>query len=124
MILLLVLVIKEYLIMNMLIWNCRGALNPSFHSIICDLVQSHRPTIMILTETKVNGSKAKDIYDKLPFDGAFHANNFGFFFWWYLGSLVLNPSRIVFSLFHKIGNPLYCEGSLRKLLLVVICNLC
>lgn len=35
---------------------------------------------MILTETKVSGSKAKDIYDKLPFDGAFHANNFGFFF--------------------------------------------
>lgn len=34
---------------------------------------------MILTETKVSGSKAKDIYDKLPFDGAFHANNFVFF---------------------------------------------
>lgn len=30
MILLLVLVIKEYLIMNMLIWNCWGALNPYF----------------------------------------------------------------------------------------------
>ena len=123
MILLLVLVIKEYLIMNMLIWNCRGALNPSFHSIICDLVQSHRPAIMILTETKVSGSEAKDIYDKLPFDGAFHANKFGFV-WFYLGSLGLNPSRIVFSLFHKTGNPLYCEGSLRKLLLVVIYNLC
>ena len=78
MILLLVLVIKEYLIMNMLIWNCWGALNPSFHSIICDLVQSHRPTIMILTETKVSGSRANDIFDKLPFDEAFHVNKFGF----------------------------------------------
>ena len=33
---------------------------------------------MILIETKVSGSRAKDISDRLPFDGAFHANNFGF----------------------------------------------
>ena len=33
---------------------------------------------MILTETKVSGSRAKDISNRLPFDRAFHANNFGF----------------------------------------------
>ena len=57
---------------------CRVALNPSFHSIIYDLAQSHRPPIMILTETKVSGSRANDIFDKLPFDEAFHVNKFGF----------------------------------------------
>lgn len=33
---------------------------------------------MVITETKVSGLKAKEITDRLHFDGAIHANNFGF----------------------------------------------
>ena len=65
--------------MNIFIWNCRGALSPYFQSIIHDMVQTHHPTIMIIMETKVCGNRAKEISDRLSFDGAIHANNIGFF---------------------------------------------
>jgi len=42
--------------MNVLIWNCQGALNPSFQNIVNDMVHSHSPAIMIITETKTSGS--------------------------------------------------------------------
>ena len=63
--------------MNILIWNYRGALNPSFQSVIRDLVCPHSPAIMVITETKVGGDGAKGIVDRLPFDGATFANSIG-----------------------------------------------
>ena len=64
--------------MNIVIWNCRGAINPSFQSFINDMSQIHSPAIMVITETKVSGPRAKEIMDRLRFDGAIHANNYGF----------------------------------------------
>ena len=63
--------------MNIVSWNCLGALNPSFNNSARDLVQNLSPTILIITETKVNATRAKNITDRLPFDGAIHANNIG-----------------------------------------------
>lgn len=65
------------LIMNLLIRNCGGALNPNFHSIVNDMAHAHSPAIMILTKTKVGGKRAKSIVDRLPFDGAICANTIG-----------------------------------------------
>ena len=42
------------------------------------MVQTHHLAIMIITETKVCGNRAKKISDRLPFDGAIHAYNIGF----------------------------------------------
>lgn len=64
--------------MNIVIWNCRGALSPSFQIFVHNLVQMHSLAIMIITETKISGQRAKDITDRLHFDGAIHANNTGF----------------------------------------------
>lgn len=64
--------------MKIINWNCRGASNPSFHSFVHNMVQNHSPAIMIITETKISGQRAKDISDRLPFDRAIHANNIGF----------------------------------------------
>ena len=64
--------------MNIVIWNFQGALNPSFQSFLHSLVQTHHPAIMIITRTKTSGLKAKNITDRLQFDGAIHANNIGF----------------------------------------------
>ena len=64
--------------MNIVIWNFQGALNPSFQSFLHSLVQTHHPAIMIITKTKTSGLKAKNITDRLQFDGAIHANNIGF----------------------------------------------
>lgn len=63
--------------MDMLIWNCHGALQPTFSNIIVDLVRNHSLGIMILIETNACGHKAKKIADKLPFDGAIFANTIG-----------------------------------------------
>ena len=38
----------------------------------------HSLAIMIITETKISGQRAKDITDQLHFDGVIHANNIGF----------------------------------------------
>ena len=42
--------------MNILIWNCRGAMKPSFWSSIHDLSKFHSPGIVVVTETRISGS--------------------------------------------------------------------
>ena len=42
--------------MNVLIWNCWGVLSSYFQNIVNDMVHSHYPAIMIITETKTSGS--------------------------------------------------------------------
>ena len=63
--------------MNMLIWNCRGALNPNFHNLFSNLICKHYPAILVIMETKVSGNRAKSIADRLPMDGAILVNNIG-----------------------------------------------
>ena len=64
-------------IMNTLIWNCRGALSPIFCNNIKDMVRIHSPAIMIIMETKVCGDRARRIVDRLPMDEAIIANSIG-----------------------------------------------
>ena len=64
--------------MKIINWNCRGALSPFFQSFVHDMVQNQSPAIMIITETKISGQRAKDVSDRLPFDRAIHANNIRF----------------------------------------------
>ena len=42
-------------IMNILIWNCRGAMKPNFKKTVMDLVEWHRPSIFVITETRMDG---------------------------------------------------------------------
>lgn len=63
--------------MNIVSWNCRGALNPSFNNSVRDLVQAYYPAILIVSKTKVSGARAKVITERLPCDGAIHANYIG-----------------------------------------------
>ena len=58
--------------MNIIAWNCRGALKPSFQKHVRELIQNHDPIILVVIETKVKGERAREITDKLPFDGAIH----------------------------------------------------
>ena len=43
------------LLMNIIMWNCRGALNPNFRRSITELVNYHSPSLLIVTETRVGG---------------------------------------------------------------------
>ena len=52
--------------MNMLIWNFWGAINPTFCNVVSDMIHRQFPTIMIITETKVSGDKAKGLLIGIP----------------------------------------------------------
>ena len=60
----------QSIMMNIIIWNCRGALKPSFQSNVCDLVSIHDLAILIVMETRLGKDKTKEITDRLPFQGA------------------------------------------------------
>ncbi|KAL0012862.1 hypothetical protein SO802_007970 [Lithocarpus litseifolius] len=65
-------------IMNILIWNCRGAMKPQFRQTVLDLVAQHSPIVLVITETRLSGAKADEIIEGLPFDGAAVADTIGF----------------------------------------------
>lgn len=65
-------------LMNILVWNCRGASKPSFLKHISELVRIHNPAILIVMETRIGGEKAKEIIDRMPFDGAYHTETIGY----------------------------------------------
>ena len=69
---------NPFVIMNVLIWNCRGALKPSFRQTVLDIVNWHHPIIMVITETRLSGDRAKGILASLPFDGAVCSDTIGF----------------------------------------------
>ncbi|XP_050241299.1 uncharacterized protein LOC126690218 [Quercus robur] len=64
--------------MNIIIWNCRGALKPSFQKHVSELVRIHNPVMMVILETRVGGDRAKGIIDRLPFDGSVHTDTIGY----------------------------------------------
>lgn len=64
--------------LNILLWNCRGALNIDFKRRVLEMMVNHHPTIMVITETRVGGDKARRIIDDLPFDGFFVTDIIGY----------------------------------------------
>ena len=65
--------------MNIIIWNCKGALKPNFQAHVRDLVQNLNPTIFVVMETHLGGGgRAKEITNRLPFDGAIHTETIGY----------------------------------------------
>nr|XP_023875292.1 uncharacterized protein LOC111987785 [Quercus suber] len=65
-------------IMNILIWNCRGAKKPLFRKTVMDLVAWHSPIIMVITETRLSSARAIEIIETLPFDGVEVINTIGY----------------------------------------------
>ena len=66
------------IIMNIIVWNCRGVLKPNFQSHVRDLVRTHNPSILVVMETRVGGDRAKEIINRLPFDGFIYTDTLGF----------------------------------------------
>ena len=64
--------------MKIILWNCRRALNPHFHMVLTNLINTHSPSIVIVTKTKVGGERAKEITNRLPFDRALNADTIGY----------------------------------------------
>ena len=68
----------SYKTMNILIWNCRGAMKPQFRKTVMDLVDWHSPILMVITETRMSGARVDEIIEALPFDGYAVADTIGF----------------------------------------------
>ncbi|XP_030963921.1 uncharacterized protein LOC115985091 [Quercus lobata] len=64
--------------MNVIVWNCRGALKPSFKKHVRELVHNHNPAIFVVMETRIGGERAREITDRLPFDGFIHTKTIGY----------------------------------------------
>ena len=96
--------------MNVIIWNCRGALKPSFKIRVGELVRSHNPTILVVMETRVGGDRAREITDSLPFDGAFHTETIG-----YAGGLwvLWNADNVDVALLSSTEQEIHAEVKVR-----------
>ena len=92
--------------MNIIIWNCRGALKPSFKKRVGDLVQNHNPAILVVMETRVGGDRAREITNLLPFDGAIHTDTIG-----YAGGLwvLWNADRVEIALLSRTEQEIHAE---------------
>ena len=64
--------------MNILLWNCRGALNGDFKRRVFEMAVNHFPSIMVITETRVGDDRAAKIIEGLPFDGFFVIETIGY----------------------------------------------
>jgi len=65
-------------LMNIIVWNCKGTLKPSFLKHVSEPVHNHNPTILVVMETRIGGERAKEIANRMPFDGAFHTETIGY----------------------------------------------
>ena len=97
-------------IMNVIIWNCRGALKPSFRKRVTDLVQKYNPSILVVMESHVGGDRARQITNLLPFDGAFHIDSIG-----YAGGLwvLWNADRVELALLASTKQVVHAEVKVR-----------
>ncbi|XP_023881941.1 uncharacterized protein LOC136065446 [Quercus suber] len=101
----------HHFIMNIIAWNCRGALKPSFQEHIRDLVQNHDPAIMVVIETKVGRARAKESTDRLSFNGAICTETIG-----YAGGLWLlwNSNRVEVETFAYTEQETHAEVKVRS----------
>ena len=53
-------------------------MKPTFRKTVLDLVEWHQPVILVITETRIDGSRADDIIRRLPFDGAYSTETIGY----------------------------------------------
>ena len=63
---------------NILTWNCRGVLNPCFRRALLDLLHNTNPQVLILTETRLGGTRAMELARSYPFDGFLCTKTIGF----------------------------------------------
>ncbi|CAN0858065.1 hypothetical protein LINGRAHAP2_LOCUS7059 [Linum grandiflorum] len=52
-------------------WNCRGMGQPRAVQVLGELIQTHRPGIVILLETFANKSRMETIRRKVKMEGCF-----------------------------------------------------
>lgn len=65
-------------LMNILIWNCQGAVSHVFRRTLKQHLRDYNPSIACLLEPKVSGTQANDICFSLDFNEWLRVEAFGF----------------------------------------------
>ena len=63
--------------MNLLVLNCRGCGRPETVNEICNLIRSHRPAVVFLSETKCSDKRAQELRWEFSFNNAFAVKSEG-----------------------------------------------
>lgn len=64
--------------MNMLVWDCRGAGNKRFPGLIRDYIKMYNLCFLAVLEPRISGTRADNVINKLGFDGIARSNAIGF----------------------------------------------
>ncbi|KAI8020966.1 hypothetical protein LOK49_LG03G00982 [Camellia lanceoleosa] len=64
-------------LMKLLIWNCKGAGNKAFNCTMKELEKNHKPSIIVLMETKVELSSMGSFFNNLGFTASSHVDPVG-----------------------------------------------
>ena len=68
----------QFVVMNILMWNCRGALNLDLKRRIYEMAINHNLAIMVITKTRVDRDRAERIIADLPFNGFITTETIGY----------------------------------------------
>lgn len=97
--------------MNILAWNIRGAANADFRRAFNDLQRKFSPDIVILTETRLSGTRAQNILSTLGFENYIKVDAMGFSggIWvlWHPHIVTIEPMASSFQEIHcrvKVNN--------------------
>ena len=52
-------ILYHQLVMNIIVWNSKGALKPNFQRHVRELVRNYNPDIMVIMETRIGGDRAR-----------------------------------------------------------------
>ena len=69
--------LSHFVKMNILLWNCRGALNADFKRRIFEMTINHCPSILVVTEMRLGGDRAEKIIEGL-LDGYITMDTIGY----------------------------------------------
>ncbi|KAI8012610.1 hypothetical protein LOK49_LG06G00968 [Camellia lanceoleosa] len=68
---------QQILSMDLLIWNCKGAGNQRFKRNLKELVQIHKPELMVIMETKVEFKSMGMFFNYMEFTASGHVDPIG-----------------------------------------------
>lgn len=69
---------RGFVKLNVLLWNCRGALNTDSKRRVLEIMVNHFPAIMMITETRIGGDRAKMIIEELTLNESFVTDTIGY----------------------------------------------
>lgn len=97
--------------LNILAWNVRGAANPDFRRVFINIAHSHKPDLVIITETRISGERASSIINTLGFDMHYKVDAMGFSggIW-----MLWNPTTIQVNILASSFQEIHAHGKVQN----------